>query len=361
MDIIRTSRRTAVALLAAGGLAAALPSTQAHAGVDLPEPENFRFLWRAEDLGSGHHIVVEEFGEGPYILDLSEKRWDEEAGYWTRRKDDVSVAEYEADPTNDKHLIWGEPIYSPTDGEIIACWRNAPDNPAPGEKLPEVNEEIPTAGNHVAIKTPGGHVFVVAHFMQGTIPASLCPHDDEYLVDQDDRLDSDCPDPAQEEVSGIAVETYIEEGSRPLVAEGQYLGDGGNSGNSTGPHTHVHVRPLFGTDMCPSVAIPFWGAWRQDYAAATPEDETAWELLSGDAITDAVGDSLIKAAGDDVGPGQAAAVCCDVVGQKPSIELQPPTPPVVRSEPPSSAPLRADLGRSRPGFRDGSTPDRPAG
>jgi hypothetical protein len=238
------------------------------------------FPGRGADLGSGHYWVVDEFSEGANILDLNVMRWDAQLNRWTSRKNGISQEAYDQDPTNDKHLCYGLPLYAPVDGEIISAWRNAPDNPAPGEKLPGIGTTISASGNHVAIATPDGKVILLAHLKPGTVPTALCPFNDTYLVDASDR-DGDFP-----------AETVIPAAMRPQVRKGDYIGDAGNSGNSSGPHLHTQLKPLNGTATGDPEPIPFYGAWAQDQvnAEASP---TAWYKLDPQAITSASGDSLI--------------------------------------------------------------------
>lgn len=254
--------------------------------------ERYLFPSSPADLGDGHYWIVDEFSEGPNILDLNVKRWDAAEQRWTRRKEGVTQSGYDKAPSNDKHLTFGLPLYAPADGEIIACWRNAPDNPEPGKKLPEVLKTIFRGGNHVYIKTAGGNAFTVAHLKKGSLLSALCPHDDEFAKDATERLPNDCPT-ADKDPGGFQKEAFIPEGRRPKVKKGQYIGDAGNSGSSGGPHIHIHLRPLNGTVMCPSIAIPFDNAWRQDYFSDKPASKGSWEKLDGKAITDAVGNSSV--------------------------------------------------------------------
>lgn len=254
--------------------------------------EDYFFPSSAHDLGRGQYWVVDEFSEGANILDVKVKRWDETDRGWTRRKEGISASEYEKAPTNDKHLTFGVPLYAPADGEIISCWRNSPDNPVPGEKLPSVMKTILQSGNHVYIKTAGGFAFAVAHLQQGSLPATLCPFNDTFVKDAKDRLANDCPSSA-DDPSGFAKEAFVAAGKRAKVKKGQYIGNAGNSGNSGAPHIHVHLRPLSGSVMCPSIAIAFDGAWRQAYASDKPASDAGWKPMAGSAITSAVGHSAI--------------------------------------------------------------------
>jgi len=54
---------------------------------------------------------------------------------------------------------------------------------------------------------------------------------------------------------------YIKAGSRPKVSRGQYIGRAGNSGASSGPHTHVHLKPC---DSCDAVPFQFENARGQE-------------------------------------------------------------------------------------------------
>lgn len=242
---------------------------------------------RAEDLGKGHYWAIDEFSEGEVVLDLHVKRWDDDGSRWTRRRDGITQADYDANRTNDKHLVFGLPLYAPADGVVKSSWRNFPDNPVPGKKLPEVTGEggatrrIFAGGNHVVIETDDGRVFTVAHMEKGTVPSSLCPFEDEFPSTLD-------------KIGDFRVASLIAKSDRPRVSRGGFIGRVGNSGNSSGPHIHISTAPAVGeTAVGASEPIHITGAWRQDYSETLPLDPTKWEGFAGTAITRTVGKSLI--------------------------------------------------------------------
>jgi hypothetical protein len=84
-------------------------------------PFDYFDLGDAHAISSGKHDELQQFAHDFGAVRL-------ENGTWTAARPDKSTA------TNDGYLIWGMPVYAITDGEVIAAWRNAPDNDAPGTK-----------------------------------------------------------------------------------------------------------------------------------------------------------------------------------------------------------------------------------
>ncbi len=98
---------------------------------------------------------------------------------------------------NRQYEVFGEKLYAPISGKVIAMKRDMPDNVPPDANL---NEK---AGNHIVIQN--GNTFVMlAHLKQRTI-----------AVKQNEE-----------------------------VKAGDYLGDAGNSGNSLEPHLHIEARQI---------------------------------------------------------------------------------------------------------------------
>ena len=242
--------------------------------------ENFLFFSRASDLGENHAWVVEEFSEGPNILDLHVERFAN--GSWT------SCAAGADCTTNAGRLTWGTPLYAPADGVIKTCWRNFDDNPKPGEKLKRVTGEdgttrrIFTAGNHVNIETADGNMILIAHMRKGSVPSSLCPFNaEEANVNKNGQ---DYP-----------VASVIPVDQRPQVRRGQFIGYAGNSGNSSGPHVHMHVKPVV-TDTTEgnSIPMPYIQGWAQSYNSGANATANGWYKLDSRAITSASGNTLIQ-------------------------------------------------------------------
>jgi hypothetical protein len=91
---------------------------------------------------------------------------------------------------------WGQEVLSPVTGVLESVVDGFPDNP-----LGTQDRKNP-AGNHVVLSTEtGGHVFI-AHFQKGSVKGKA--------------------------------------GKR--ISAGEPLGLGGNSGNSSAPHVHLHVQ-----------------------------------------------------------------------------------------------------------------------
>ncbi|MDR4521240.1 MAG: M23 family metallopeptidase [Nitrosomonas sp.] len=71
------------------------------------------------------------------------------------------------------------------------------------------------------------------------MPANLCPPDNGNGQNY----------PATTAKEGAwRVAAYIQPEDRPRVTEGDFIGRAGNSGNSSGPHLHMSLSPVTGTD-----------------------------------------------------------------------------------------------------------------
>ena len=128
---------------------------------------------------------------------------------------------------NANHLIYGKKVYAMVSGTVVGCWRNAVDNAVAGAKDWDVlHFYVGVAGNHVWIKTDDGIYALHAHMIPGSISSAICPN-------QKTRFD------APDGTGWIANEAVVTGGVK--ITKGQYLGLAGNSGNSWGPHVHVHM------------------------------------------------------------------------------------------------------------------------
>lgn len=108
---------------------------------------------------------------------------------------------------------FGEPIYSPVEGVIVAVVDSLPNA---GITLAP-SDSLNPAGNHVAIQFEDERFLFLAHFDPYTIPLS----------------------------QGDTVRT------------GDYLGNIGNSGNTSWPHLHMHIQDLPFIDNKNATGYPF--------------------------------------------------------------------------------------------------------
>ncbi|MBY8823830.1 M23 family metallopeptidase [Sphingomonas colocasiae] len=126
-------------------------------------------------------------------------------------------------------VVYGKPFYAIASGTVVGCWRNAPEN-IPGSKHAEFTKgNMPFGGNHLWVLQDDGNHVLYAHAPAGGIEASLCPHNAALLTST--KRDGNSP--------SLLLETKVTNGAR--IVAGQKLGVIGNSGDSSGPHLHVHV------------------------------------------------------------------------------------------------------------------------
>ena len=126
---------------------------------------------------------------------------------------------------NEDYYAFNQPIFSPTQGEVVLAVDGIKDNP------PGVQNPYFVTGNTVIIKTPNNEFVYLCHFKQFSVK-----------VKQGDK-----------------------------VKEGQQLGLCGNSGNSTEPHLHFHVQNA--EDMVNAIGVTCYfnnlmvnGILKRDYS-----------------------------------------------------------------------------------------------
>ena len=226
--------------------------------------ETITFPSRSQDLASDSFWTVGEFSEGCCILDLNIRRWD--GNGWNGSTGSAS---------NAQDFDWGIPLYAPANGVIASCWRNFPDDPSPGVNPP--NNNIFTGGNHVVIITDEGNAISMNHLKSGTIPADICPTNADNT-----EFPSSMTKQGQWRIA-----SYIPSADRPRVKEGQFIGRAGNSGNSSGPHLHMSMQGVIGTDtngretLGSSFAMRFRHAWGHSFNASQQHTSGGWFRLRG--------------------------------------------------------------------------------
>jgi len=101
---------------------------------------------------------------------------------------------------NEDYYCFGQSIYAPGDGIVVAVENGALDNPVPN--VTPNHEGIRGLGNYLVIDHRNGEYSFLVHFQHGTIVVHV----------------------------------------GDVVVQGQVLGKIGSSGNSTEPHLHYHMQ-----------------------------------------------------------------------------------------------------------------------
>jgi hypothetical protein len=268
------------AVLAAAPLA--VPSAADAQTYDLPLlADDLNALERAYTFDHSQ-TTTQKFG-----YDISMRRLS--SGKWTSLKE--GATEPPDQPKNANRVIYGKPFYAMRDGTIVGCWRNAPENPRP--KISSDDEarqlwlhperragRIGGGGNSLFILHDDGTLALYAHAQTGSIPAALCPNSAALLP-------SVSGTPPENEF-GLDMRGNVPAAQRARVRAGDFLGRVGNSGESTGPHIHIHVQkkgPNFSTNNDDWVGVPmtFRRGLAQRHTSGTV-DIDAWTSFSGKAI-----------------------------------------------------------------------------
>jgi len=169
---------------------------------------SYRFPAKATDLPAGYFWAGVSSGAGSHhrnsspesnllAYDLGVVRWDDDEDKWVDYEA-PDVGEFNVRNTNSDILAWNMPVYAMADGEVQSCDDGNPDNPL------GASDDEKGSPNFVKIKH-GTDVIWYGHLKNGSIDPAVC-------------------------FNGA------------LVAEGQFLGRVGNSGDSPDPHLHVHVE-----------------------------------------------------------------------------------------------------------------------
>jgi murein DD-endopeptidase MepM/ murein hydrolase activator NlpD len=254
---------------------------------------DYRFPASGGDLPTGVYWRITGHKAPSKARDLSGVRFDNGAGRWTAWKPGAGRPKKNSDA-----LIYGIPIYSMTGGEVVSCWRRAPENPRPraqhpgragcsegadddaddGSDAPRMSARegssctIQRSGNHLTVLAPDGRTILYAHLQTDSIPAELCPKTKRFVRDARDKSGP----------FGFVPEAYIEPGDRPKIKMGQFIGLVGNSGASSGPHLHLHINRKIGLrGRKGRVEMTFHGARVQQLVRGRGPAASAWERLNG--------------------------------------------------------------------------------
>ncbi|MDY7093311.1 MAG: M23 family metallopeptidase [Acidobacteriota bacterium] len=218
------------------GLPGGEPPSRAH---------HYPFPARPEDLlegeywatGQNHQLGSNHRGSSSqrFAYDLKVVGWDPGLGEWS------SIHPGVFGDQNYHYRVWGKPVYALSTGVVLWCDRTEPDNPSPPQMLPGGLG----GGNQIAILQENDELIYYAHFMEEQIPVDICQ-------------------------PGIKIE------------EGTFLGLVGNSGDSTGPHLHLHLGSWSGGGGRP---LLFSGAYGIHRSLLDPDDPMApWASVDNQAF-----------------------------------------------------------------------------
>ncbi|MGW4115868.1 peptidoglycan DD-metalloendopeptidase family protein [Actinosynnema sp. NPDC004786] len=193
---------------------------------------SYRFPARATDLKQGEYWSGRSGTHAPagdggqlFAYDMGVVAWDPAKLQWSE------LLPGKAGDKNEHFRIWGKPVYAMADGTVVAFADDRPDNPAPGQDL---SPPDPVEGNHFYLQH-GDELVLYAHFRKGSLNPAL-----------------------------------LAKGA--VVQEGDFLGLAGNSGNSSGPHLHVHSINATAPWGGPLRPLPYHTLYVLDRSALNPPD-----------------------------------------------------------------------------------------
>ncbi len=317
----RARKLTSLGIFVAVAATVWTPSSQSVASYPITLP------WRGDSLEPGVYFrsaghTGRDYGNPGWSMDFHAAKW--VSPDWRTN---------DGGGQNEDNYIFGVPLYSPVDGEIIACWRTAPEKPSPSQDydldgdgifgeakncsisgdICEKDADCPAfntcveghdaspldAGNFVVIRTEDEeHVVLLAHMQYGSIPSALCPlpsaRDDSDTTSSPGWIlpgADGWPDDHTDDCTGMSssFEGYYRDTVLPTpvpVQEGEFLGRVGHSGASSRPHLHMHVKPSV-TDAqghyCENISeeMEFYEAWAQQCPMGQAASGS-WSPLDGE-------------------------------------------------------------------------------
>jgi Polyglycine hydrolase-like, structural repeat len=240
------------------------------AAVSSSGAQNYRLPFKGEDMKPGERIYTgdhapgiqgegEDFGALRYLG----------SGKWSAYEDGGDGT------SNSDFVVYEKPVYAIADGTIVGCWRNAPENPNPPAHHQKFTDGfIPGGGNMLFVDLPDGKRLLYAHMIPGTMPAKLCPNNDEYF-------------PKAMTIPEGDAYLMLDPADQVAIKKGDFLGKVGNSGSSSGPHLHLHAEKSGAAAI-----MKFEQGLFKPYVDGNTDIQGGWKSFAGQEIPD--GEVLIR-------------------------------------------------------------------
>jgi murein DD-endopeptidase MepM/ murein hydrolase activator NlpD len=179
-----------------------------------PYSKGFSLPFKDKDLRKNEHYLgysMHGGGAQVFAYDLGARGYDDNA--WS---DLLPGKDWSK---NNHYRIWGKNVYAMADGEVLHFLNDCPNNPKPVGSKDGMEKQKKDywgsfdhggAGNHFYIKH-GDVVALYAHLQKNSLTSK-----------------------------------FLKKGAK--VKRGDLLGKAGNSGNSSGPHLHVHIKTYVSDD-----------------------------------------------------------------------------------------------------------------
>lgn len=218
-----------------------------------PYNQGLALPFKSKDFGSEEYVTgysMHGGGDQVFAYDLGVQAYESNA--W---RDLLPGKDWSK---NEHYRIWGKPVYAMADGTVMHFENNIPNNWKPDgsdANMKKQKDELwgsfdyGGSGNHFYIRH-GNVVALYAHLQKGSLNSK-----------------------------------FTKNGA--VVKKGDLLGKAGNSGNSTGPHTHIHIKKYKNSD-------PEAGAFRpllfnNGYAIGQanypkPKSNVNWSKLNNQGI-----------------------------------------------------------------------------
>lgn len=284
-------------------MAGALVLASVYATPRIAEAYPVKPPWRADSLPADNFMITKGHGgyncPGNCGIDLKVWRLDPTSSAWTFLKPGST-----ATPTpHEDHLAWGMPLFSPVDGEVVACWWNMEEDLPGGSVGPTNGEPLScfstpdggcvVSGNHLMIRTFDGHVVYLAHLQRGSIPAGLCPIPGTATTNLTLTASSGevCNKSGWGGMwNGARLDLQPGFTAYPQVKKGDFVARIGSSGGSDAPHLHMSVYEYSEDSIVtknPCIRGEPWEfseAFSQEVVSGVEPDVNDWDRLEGEEL-----------------------------------------------------------------------------